>query len=64
MNHPSAQTTTTIHADDQARNFTLCAVRQPNLPHIGLVGDTYTILAAIQTRAFRKTGAGLSLVGV
>ena len=47
MNHPSAQTTTTIHADDPARNFTLCAVRQPNLPHIGLVGDTYTILAAV-----------------
>jgi len=38
-----SQATTTIPADDPERNLTLA---QPNLPHIGVVGDTYTILVS------------------
>jgi quercetin dioxygenase-like cupin family protein len=36
----------TIPADDPARKFTLAQSDDPNLSHIGLVGDTYTILVA------------------
>ena len=36
----------TIPADDPARNFTLARSDNADLPHIGLVGDTYTILPA------------------
>jgi quercetin dioxygenase-like cupin family protein len=34
----------TLPPDDLARLLTLAAADDPNLPHIGLVGDTYTIL--------------------
>jgi mannose-6-phosphate isomerase-like protein (cupin superfamily) len=37
---------TTIPADDPARELTLAQPDDPNLSHIGLVGDTYTILVA------------------
>ena len=37
---------TTIPADDPARELTLAQSDDPNLSHIGLVGDTYTILVA------------------
>ena len=36
----------TIPADDPARELTLAQSDDPNLFHIGLVGDTYTILVA------------------
>jgi len=35
-----------IPDDDPARNLTLAQPDNPSLPHIGLVGDTYTILVA------------------
>ena len=44
MSHPSSHAATTIPADDPERNLTLAQSDDPNLPHIGLVGDTYTIL--------------------
>ena len=37
---------TAIPADDPARKLTLAQPDDPNLSHIGLVGDTYTILVA------------------
>lgn len=37
---------TAIPADDFARELTLAQSDDPNLSHIGLVGDTYTILVA------------------
>lgn len=37
---------TAIPADDSARELTLAQSDDPNLSHIGLVGDTYTILVA------------------
>ena len=37
---------TPIPADDPTRKSTLARSDDPNLPHIGLVGDTYTILVA------------------
>ena len=46
MTNPSSQAATTIPADDLARSLTLVQSDNPNLPHIGLVGDTYTILLA------------------
>ena len=46
MTHPSSRADTTIPADDPERNCTLARSDDPNLPHIGLVGDTYTILVA------------------
>jgi hypothetical protein len=42
MTHPSSQAT--LPKDHPARNFTLAQSDDPNLPHIGVVGDTYTIL--------------------
>jgi quercetin dioxygenase-like cupin family protein len=53
MTQPSSQAATTIPADDPARNFTLVQSDDPNLPHIGLVGDTYTILVAGKDTAGR-----------
>ena len=53
MTHPSSQTATTIPADDPARNLTHAQSDNPNLPHIGLVGDTYTILVASKDSAGR-----------
>lgn len=46
MTHPLSRADTTIPADDPERNLTLARSDDPNLPHIGLVGDTYTILVA------------------
>jgi quercetin dioxygenase-like cupin family protein len=46
MTDPLSQAETTIPADDPARKSTLARSEDPNLPHIGLVGDTYTILVA------------------
>jgi quercetin dioxygenase-like cupin family protein len=46
MTRPSSQAATAIPADDPARKLTLAQSDDPNLPHIGLVGDTYTILVA------------------
>ena len=34
----------TLPPDDLTRALTLAAANQPNRPHIGLVGDTYTVL--------------------
>jgi hypothetical protein len=49
---PLAQSGTTIPADDPNRNLTL-AWADDNLPHIGLVGDTYTILVTGKDTAGR-----------
>jgi quercetin dioxygenase-like cupin family protein len=46
MTHPLSRADTTIPADDPERNLKLARSDDPNLPHIGLVGDTYTILVA------------------
>src|SRR5262249_29637762 len=51
MTHPSSQAT--LPKDDPARNFTHARSDNPNLPHIGLVGDTYTILVAGKDTAGR-----------
>jgi quercetin dioxygenase-like cupin family protein len=40
-------------ADDPKRNLTLAQSDDPNLPHIGLVGDTYTILVTGKDTAGR-----------
>jgi quercetin dioxygenase-like cupin family protein len=40
-------------ADDPERNLTLAQSDDPNLPHIGLVGDTYTILVTGKDTAGR-----------
>jgi quercetin dioxygenase-like cupin family protein len=44
---------TTIPADDPARKFTRARSDDLNVPHIGLVGDTYTILVAGKDTAGR-----------
>jgi hypothetical protein len=53
MTHPSSQAVATIPADDPKRDFTLVRSDSANLPHIGLVGDTYTILVAGKDTAGR-----------
>jgi quercetin dioxygenase-like cupin family protein len=53
VNHPSSHAATTIPADDPERNLTLAQSDDPNLPHIGLVGDTYTILVTDKDTAGR-----------
>jgi quercetin dioxygenase-like cupin family protein len=53
MTHPPSQVATTIPADDPTRSFTVARSDNPNLPHIGLVGDTYTILVAGKDTAGR-----------
>jgi quercetin dioxygenase-like cupin family protein len=53
MPGPSSDAATTIPADDSERNFTLARSNEPNLPHIGLVGATYTILVAGKDTAGR-----------
>ena len=53
MTHPSSQAVATIPADDAERDFTLARSDSANLPHIGLVGDTYTILVAGKDTAGR-----------
>jgi hypothetical protein len=51
MTHPLSQAT--LPKDDPARNFTHARSDNPNLPHFGLVGDTYTILVAGKDTAGR-----------
>jgi quercetin dioxygenase-like cupin family protein len=51
MTHPSSQAT--LPKDNPARNFTLARSDDPNLPHIGVVGDTYTILVTGKETASR-----------
>lgn len=53
MSGPSSQAPTTIPADDPARNLAFSRSDDQNLPHIGLVGDTYTILVAGKDTAGR-----------
>ena len=43
----------TLPKDDPARNFTYARSDNPNVPHIGLVGDTYTILVTGKDTAGR-----------
>jgi hypothetical protein len=57
MIQPSSQPATTIRADDPERNFTLARSDDPNSPHIGLVGDTYTILVAGKDTAGRTVSS-------
>ena len=53
MTHPSPQAAATIPADDFERDFTLAGPDGATSPHIGLVGDTYTILVAGKNTAGR-----------
>jgi mannose-6-phosphate isomerase-like protein (cupin superfamily) len=56
MNRNSERTTETgpsIPPDDLNRNLVLARSDDPNLPHIGLVGDTYTILVSGKDTAGR-----------
>jgi quercetin dioxygenase-like cupin family protein len=46
MSDSSPRATTTIPPDDPARRLTHAQADNPNVPHIGLVGDTYTILVS------------------
>src|ERR1700685_2265861 len=46
MSNPSSQAAATIPADDPERDLTLAHSDGANSPHIGVVGDTYTILIA------------------
>jgi quercetin dioxygenase-like cupin family protein len=50
---PSSHAAATIPADDPERNLTLARPDDPSLPHIGLVGDTYTILVTGKDTAGR-----------
>jgi quercetin dioxygenase-like cupin family protein len=42
-----------IPADDPRRSLVIARTNDPNLPHIGLVGDTYTILLSAKDTAGR-----------
>jgi quercetin dioxygenase-like cupin family protein len=42
-----------LPADDPDRNLTLAQSDDPNLPHVGVVGDTYTILVTGKDTAGR-----------
>jgi quercetin dioxygenase-like cupin family protein len=53
VTHPTSHAPTPIPADDPKRNLTLARSDDPNLPHIGLVGDTYTILLSGKDTAGR-----------
>ena len=53
MSNPSSQAAATIPADDPERDLTLAHSDGANSPHIGLVGDTYTILVAGKDTAGR-----------
>ena len=44
MTDPLSKAASSIPADDLARKLTYARSDDQNLPHIGLVGDTYTIL--------------------
>jgi len=53
MSHSSPQAAATIPDDDPVRDLTFAQSDDPNLPHIGLVGDTYTILVTGKDTAGR-----------
>jgi quercetin dioxygenase-like cupin family protein len=53
MTDPLSHAAATIPKDDPERNLTLARSDDQNLPHIGLVGDTYTILVAGKDTAGR-----------
>jgi len=61
MTSPSSQAASTIPGDDLTRNFTLARSDDPNLPHIGVVGDTYTILVASKDTAGRYCLIGMHI---
>ena len=44
MTENSTASSQPLPADDPTRHLTIVRSDDPNLPHIGLVGDTYTIL--------------------
>jgi quercetin dioxygenase-like cupin family protein len=44
MSNPSPSAATAVPPDDLARSLTLARADDSNVQHIGLVGDTYTIL--------------------
>jgi len=46
-------TMSSIPADDPSRGLTLSEADNPNLPHVGVVGDTYTILVTGKDTAGR-----------
>src|ERR1700677_4303141 len=52
---PPSESTTPIQApvppDDPTRNLVVCRADDPAMPHIGLVGDTYTVLLASKDTA-------------
>ncbi len=51
--HRADQSATSIPSDDPQRYLTLSKADDPTLPHIGLVGDTYTILLSGKDTAGR-----------
>jgi quercetin dioxygenase-like cupin family protein len=53
MTNSASDASTPIPADDPQRHLTLARSGDPNLPHIGLVGATYTILVAGKDTAGR-----------
>jgi mannose-6-phosphate isomerase-like protein (cupin superfamily) len=53
MTGPHSQSATTIPADDPTRSFTFAQSDNLNLPHVGLAGDTYTILVTGKDTAGR-----------
>jgi hypothetical protein len=53
MMSSSNQPAVTIPADDPERKLTIAWSDNPNVPHIGLVGDTYTILVGGKDTAGR-----------
>jgi quercetin dioxygenase-like cupin family protein len=50
---PTIQSVSSIPPDDSSRNLVLARSNDQGLPHIGLVGDTYTILLAGKETAGR-----------
>jgi quercetin dioxygenase-like cupin family protein len=52
---PSSAISTLVPADDLQRSLVLAASEDPDRPHIGLVGDTYTILVSGKDTAGRYT---------
>jgi quercetin dioxygenase-like cupin family protein len=54
-NNPGSaiQSATSVPPDDHKRSLTISHADDPSLPHIGLVGDTYTILLSGKATAGR-----------
>jgi hypothetical protein len=56
---------TTITPDDPGRTLTMARPNEdPHLPHIGLVGDTYTILLTGKDTAGRGSVANFHLQAI